>query len=308
MSEATVRNEKDVVFKIVFEDKDNLLSLYNALAGTNYEDASLIEINTLKDVVYVGMKNDLSFILDGRMSLFEHQSTVNANMPLRGLYYITDLYKQRYDGQQLYSTKLLKIPTPQFIVFYNGKTKLPDRMEMRLSDAFEHSTDQPDVEVVAHLININEGYSNELKSKCKPLLDYATFHQRIRENIEAGMTKEEAVNTAVDSCIRDGILADILKKERAKIMASILAEFDAEEYAEMLKRESMEEGISRGKLIGLIEQVCKKIRKNKSLEQIAEELEEELFVIQEICEVAKNYAPEYDEGKIYQELVKVNNR
>lgn len=303
MSETTVRNEKDVVFKIVFEDKDNLLSLYNALAGTNYEDASQIEINTLKDVVYVGMKNDLSFILDGRMSLFEHQSTVNLNMPLRGLYYITDLYKQRYDGKKLYSSKLLKIPTPQFIVFYNGKTKLPDRMEMRLSDAFEHQTEHPAVEVVAHLININEGYSNELKSKCKPLLDYATFHQRIRENVEMGMTKEEAVNAAVDSCIRDGILADILRKERAKIMASILAEFDAEEYAEMLKRESREEGKMEGKMEAKIELICKKLRKNKSPEQISEELEEDLAVIQEICEVAEQYAPEYDEEKVYQSIV-----
>lgn len=249
-----VRNEKDRVFKIVFKEKENLLSLYNALAGTSYDDASQLEVNTLEDVVFVGMKNDVSFLLDGKLNLFEHQSTVNLNMPLRGLYYLTDLYKQRYNGKQLYSSNLLKIPTPQFIVFYNGTTKIPDRMDLRLSDAFEHPTEKPDLEVVAHIININLGHNQDLLSKCKVLLDYVTFHQRIRDNIASRMTREKAVEGAVDSCIRDGILEDILRKERAKIVASVLAEFDQEEYEEMIRRESEEKGFQRGISQGQIQE------------------------------------------------------
>lgn len=241
-----VRESKDRVFKIVFKEKKNLLSLYNALAGTSYDDESQLEVNTLEDVVFIGMKNDVSFILDGKLNLFEHQSTVNQNMPLRGLYYLTDLYKQKYNGKQLYSSKRLTIPTPQFIVFYNGTTEIPDRMEMHLSDAFEHPTEHPDVEVVAHIININLGHNDDLLNKCKVLLDYVIFHQRIRDNITSGMTREKAVEAAVDSCIEDGILEELLRKERAKIMASVLAEFDQEEYEEMIRRESKEDGFREG--------------------------------------------------------------
>lgn len=295
MSEVTVvTTEKDRVFKIIFSDKEKLLSLYNALANTSYEDATKLEVNTLEDVVFIGMKNDLSFILDGRLNLYEQQSTINQNMPLRGLYYIADLYKQRYHGKQLYSSKLIKIPTPQYIVFYNGIKELPDRQELRLSEAFEHPTDTPDVEVIAHIININEGHNEELLNKCKVLCDYSVFNQRVRECMMAGMSKENAVEKAVDSCIEDDILGEILRKDRARIMASILSEFDEVGYAQMLREEGQEKK--------LIEMVCKKLRKDKSPELIAEELEEEESVIKEICEKAKKYAPEYDIDKIYEDL------
>ncbi len=299
MSEVTVvTTEKDRVFKIIFSDREQLLSLYNALANTSYEDASKLEVNTLEDVVFIGMKNDLSFILDGRMNLYEQQSTINQNMPLRGLYYIADLYKQRYHGKQLYSSRLIKIPTPQYIVFYNGIKELPDRQELRLSDAFEHPTDTPDVEVIAHIININIGHNEELLNKCKVLCDYSVFNQRVREYMIEGMSKENAVEKAVDSCIEDDILGEILRKERARIMASILSEFDEVGYAQMLR----EEGVEEGELKKVIEQVCKKLRKNKTSEMIAEELEEEESVIKAICEKARRYAPEYDIDKIYEDL------
>lgn len=220
-------------------------------------------------------------------------------MPLRGLYYIADLYKQRYHGKQLYSSKLIKIPTPQYIVFYNGIKELPDRQELRLSDAFEHATDTPDVEVIAHIININIGHNEELLNKCKVLCDYSVFNQRVREYMIEGMSKENAVEKAVDSCIEDDILGEILRKDRARIMASILSEFDEVGYAQMLR----EEGIEEGEMRKLIEMVCKKLRKNKTSELIAEELEEEESVIKAICEKAQRYAPEYDIDKICEECL-----
>lgn len=306
MSEvAVVSTEKDRVFKIIFNNREKLLSLYNALANTSYEDATKLEVNTLEDVVYIGMKNDLSFILDGRMNLYEQQSSVNPNMPLRGLYYIADLYKQRYSGKQLYSSKLLRIPTPQYVVFYNGLRDMPDRQDLRLSDAFEHATNTPDVEVIAHVININIGHNEELMKKCKVLFEYSVFNQRVRAYMMADIPKETAVEKAVNSCIEDDILGEILRKDKARIMASILSEFDEVGYAQMLREEGIEEGISQGISQGetkkLIELVCKKLRKNKTPELIAEELEEEESVIKAICETAKRHAPEYDEEKIYQE-------
>lgn len=299
-----VSTEKDRVFKIIFNDREKLLSLYNALANTSYEDATKLEVNTLEDAVYIGMKNDLSFILDGRMNLYEQQSTVNPNMPLRGLYYITDLYKQRYSGKQLYSSKLLQIPTPQYVVFYNGVKDMPDRQDLRLSDAFEHATDTPDVEVIAHVININIGHNEELLNKCKVLFDYSVFNQRIRAHMMEGMSKEQAIEKAVNSCIEDDILREILRKDKVRIMASILSEFDEVGYAQMLREEGIEEGIAQGENKKIIEQVCKKLKKNKTPEQIADELEEEITIITAICETAQKYSPEYDVEKIYEEWIK----
>ncbi len=307
MSEVTVATtHKDRVFKIVFHDKESLLSLYNALANTTYTDVSLLEVNTLEDAVYISMKNDLSFLLDGRMNLFEHQSTLNPNMPLRGLYYISDLYKQRYSGKMLYTSKLFKIPTPQFIVFYNGVEPIDDRIDLKLSDAYTYPTDTPDVEVIAHVFNINVGHNEALLEKCQKLSEYAEFNHRVRENISLGMSKQEAIGDAVDSCIKDNILREILRKERAKIMGCILAEFDEVEYAQMLREEGFEDGYEEGMksaMKKLIEKTCKKLQKSKSLQVIADELEEDIATIEKICTVAKEFAPTYDTEQIYQKLV-----
>ena len=174
------RTYKDRLFKIIFEDKKELLSLYNALTGKNYQNPDELEINTIDDVIYMHLKNDMSFILDDWQNLFEQQSTFNPNQPLRGFFYFADLYKVKYFGKKIYSTRLLKIPTPQYIVFYNGTTSMPDRKELRLSDAFQQPTTQPDIEVVAHMLNINYGHNKELMERCRKLKEYAQFIDIIR--------------------------------------------------------------------------------------------------------------------------------
>ena len=241
-----INTHKDRLFKIIFNEKKKLLSLYNALADTEYTDENQLEVNTLEDALYISMKNDLSFILDGRMNIFEQQSSINPNMPLRGLFYISDLYKIKYSGSKLYSSKLIKIPTPQYIVLYNGTDQYPDRKDLRLSEAFEHKTDNPDVEVIAHMININIGHNNDLMEKCRDLYEYSTFIDRIRENIKAGMDKKKAIENAIESCIRDGILSELLKKEKVKVMASVLSEFNEVDYAKMIREEGIEQGRSEG--------------------------------------------------------------
>lgn len=272
----TVLNtHKDRVFKIIFKEKKKLLNLYNALAGTDYTNEEELEINTLEDALYISMKNDLSFILDGRMSVFEQQSTLNPNMPLRGLFYIADLYKQKYSGVQLYSSKMLKIATPQYIVFYNGIDNFPEKRDLKLSDAFEHPTDTPDVEVVAHVININIGHNKELLSKCRELFEYSTFIERIRKNMKSDKTKEQAIQEAIESCIEDGILTDILKKEKVRIMASILAEFDEVGYAQMLRDEGREQGKEEGKnRINLLNQ---KLMEEGRLEDLMQSIQDKEY-------------------------------
>ncbi len=244
------RSYKDRLFKIIFEDKKELLSLYNALTGKNYQNPDELEINTIDDVIYMHLKNDMSFILDDWQNLFEQQSTFNPNQPLRGFFYFADLYKVKYFGKKIYSTRLLKIPTPQYIVFYNGTTNMPDRKELRLSDAFQQPTTQPDIEVVAHMLNINYGHNKELMERCRKLKEYAQFIDIIRHYLRENKqwSNEQAISKAIDDCIQNNILRDILQKERLRVMASILSEFDEVGYKEMIQDEAIEDGEIRGSI------------------------------------------------------------
>ena len=249
------RTYKDRLFKIIFEDKKELLSLYNALTGKNYQNPDELEINTIDDVIYMHLKNDMSFILDDWQNLFEQQSTFNPNQPLRGFFYFADLYKVKYFGKKIYSTRLLKIPTPQYIVFYNGTTSMPDRKELRLSDAFQQPTEQPDIEVVAHMLNINYGHNKELMERCQKLKEYAQFIDIIRHYLRENKqwSNEQAISKAIDDCIKNNILRDILQKERLRVMASILSEFDEVGYKEMIRQEAYEDAYEEGHEAGLEE-------------------------------------------------------
>ena len=244
------RSYKDRLFKIIFEDKKELLSLYNALTGKNYQNPDELEINTIDDVIYMHLKNDMSFILDDWQNLFEQQSTFNPNQPLRGFFYFADLYKVKYFGKKIYSTRLLKIPTPQYIVFYNGTTNMPDKKELRLSDAFQQPTEQPDIEVIAHMLNINYGHNKELMERCRKLKEYAQFIDIIRHYLRENKqwSNEQAISKAIDDCIKNNILRDILQKERLRVMASILSEFDEVGYKEMIQDEAIEDGEIRGSI------------------------------------------------------------
>lgn len=234
---------KDTLFRIIFRDKKELLSLYNALSDADYRNPDDLTINTKRDVIYIHMKNDVSFILDDHLCLYEHQSTFNPNMPLRGLLYLTDLYKPYIDNRRIYTSKLMKIPNPRYIIFYNGTKEMPDSVPLRLSDAFMHPEEISDIEVTAHMLNINFGHNKELMDKCRKLKEYAFFIATIRKYQETGIETETAIQLAMDECIRNDILAEILRKEKVIVMNSILTEFDEQAYAEGLREDGLRQGI-----------------------------------------------------------------
>ena len=132
------RKYKDRVFRIIFRDKKELLELYNAVNNSNYSNPDDLEITTIEDVVYMGMKNDLSFIIDDVMNLYEHQSSFSPNLPLRGLFYFASLYREYIEPvkQKLYMDSPMTIPFPQYIVFYNGTKEEPERQEVKLSNLY----------------------------------------------------------------------------------------------------------------------------------------------------------------------------
>ena len=284
---AVIRNYRDTLFRMLYRNKKRLLSLFNAVNGTQYDNPDDLTITTLEGVLYLGMKNDVSCIIDMMMQLYEHQSTVNPNMPLRNLFYVSDLL-QKYiyeEGLDIYSRKQIKIPTPKFVVFYNGDEEQPERKEIRLSKAFSANTGETNMELVVLQININKGQNEELKAACKTLQEYAEFTERAREHRKE-MELEDAIRTTIDECIRDGILKDFLLKNKAEVYHMCLYEFDVELHERVLREEEREEGrlegIREGRLAGQQEgmqngkkfakQVFKAFMSGKTPETIAEEL------------------------------------
>lgn len=246
---------KDRLFRMAFQEKKDLLDLYNAVSGRQYTDPEELMITTLEDAIYIGMKNDISFLVSDVLNLYEHQSSFNPNMPIRGLGYFADTYRQLIDGNRLdvYGEKLIRLPLPQYIVFYNGTKEEPDRMELRLSDAFlcQNPEEESCLECKAVMININYGMNRELMERCKRLKDYAVFVNRVRENEKQGLSLAEAVDQAVDSCIEEGILSDILEKNRAEVRNLILYEYDEQKHMEIVRDNAKEEGIEEGIEVGI---------------------------------------------------------
>ncbi|MDE6739257.1 MAG: hypothetical protein K2K07_09195, partial [Lachnospiraceae bacterium] len=174
------RNYKDTVFRMLFSERENLLSLYNALNGTAYADMDSLEITTLENAVYMNYKNDISFVFDFELLLYEHQSTLNPNMPLRDLFYVTRVLQNRIKDENLYSKSLIKIPAPRFVVFYNGTDFQPEQQILRLSDAFAKKKEHPSLELNVVVYNINFGHNPELLDACRLLKEYAQYVAQVR--------------------------------------------------------------------------------------------------------------------------------
>lgn len=243
------REVKDRLFRFLFtQDREALLELYNALNGTDYQDASQLQVVTIENAVYVMMKNDLAFILAGTISMYEHQSTYNANMPLRFLIYLSQEY-QNLLGQterDLYGSRQIPLPTPQCVVFYNGTQREPEEQILNLSDAFINKDRKADLELRVRMLNINYGHNKELMEKCHVLKEYAMFVDISRQFMEQGLPRQEAMESAIQYCIEQGILAKTLTKYRAEVLGMILEEFNREKYERTIREDGREEGIEIG--------------------------------------------------------------
>ena len=243
---------KDRLYKMIFNDKSELLKLYNAINGTHYDDPAMLTITTLDNAIYMIMENDLSFIIDMRLALYEQQSTVNPNLPLRFLMYITDIYSAYTKDMNIYGSKKVQIPLPSFVIFYNGVKSQPDRTEFLLSELFHPTTDQPALELKAVMLNINKGHNQELMNACHTLRDYSEYVARIR-TYSAEMPLTDAVEKAITECIHENILRDFLLKNRAEAKAMSIYEYDEEKTLRMFREEGYEDGERNGKIQATIE-------------------------------------------------------
>ena len=239
------RTFKSTLFIMLFEDKKNLLELYNAITGKHYADPELLEINTLENAIYMSMKNDVSFLIDGRLSLYEHQSTKNPNLPLRFLLYISHLYSRMTVKENLYGETIIQIPAPEFLIFYNGKDEMPERQTLKLSDMYSVQEGQPKLELNATLLNISGSNNQKLKEACRTLGEYAIYTDKIRSYTET-MELPEAVDRAMDECIREGVLKDFLMEHRAEARAMSIFEYDQERHMQQEREAGIEKGTASG--------------------------------------------------------------
>jgi hypothetical protein len=292
---------RDSLFRMLFgTDKKIALELYNAVNDTKYTNPNDLEINTLQDVIYMKMKNDLSFIIGSELNLYEHQSRVNPNMPLRGLMYISELYNQIYgDNPRIYDRTLLKIPTPKYLVFYNGDDNKwsEDCIKLKLSDSFSEPlplNEVGDYEWTATVININRGRNDSIKERSKTLYQYCYFVDAVKENAK-NMPFEKAIDEAVKECISKDILADFLMVHRKEVKLMCLTEFNEQKYIDMIRDDGRVEGRIEGKIEGAADKLVTLVESfssnhNISLEEACEELgvafseyEEAQSVIAKVC-------------------------
>lgn len=251
---------KDRLFNFLFGSEENkawTLSLYNAVNGSAYTDPSVIEITTIREVMYLGMHNDVSFLIADAMTLYEQQSTYNPNIPLRLLQYAGNLYEKFVKERKLnkYGSELLKLPVPKLVVFYNGRKDQPDEKMLYLSDSFPKGAES-DIEVRVRMLNVNFGRNQELLNACKPLREYAWLVEEVRKNNtshdETGMSS--AIDKAINEMPNDYVIKPFLEAHRAEVKGMLLTEYNEAEQMELFKedgrREGREEGLEEGRAEG----------------------------------------------------------
>ena len=269
------------LFVMIFEDKKKLLELYNAVSGKHYEDPELLEINTLENAIYMSMRNDLSFLIDARLSLYEHQSTYSPNLALRFLFYLSDILSGMTADANLYGTKKVQIPAPRFVVFYNGEEEQPDRQILKLSELYAVKEEVPKLEMEILMLNVNQGHNPELMEACHTLWEYAEYTGRVRKYAK-DQPIAEAVERAITECIREGVLKEFLEKNRREAKNVSIYEYDQEKHIRQEREEAWEAGERKGEENKIMELIQKKLAKGKSVYEIAEALEEEEDTIQRL--------------------------
>ena len=262
----TNRNYKDSVFVDLFAydvtAKENFISLYNALHGTNLEvETTDVQPVMLEQVLYMKYYNDIAMLIDGKIViLIEHQSTINKNMPFRFLEYIARIYEKITTKDEKFGRKLVKLPVPEFYVFYNGKEDYPTESMMKLSDAFIQLGDNSELknqlenanyplEISVKVININVDKENPILKRCEALKEYSEFIEQVRSNIENAVS--EPFTNAIKEAIKKGFLSDYLNRKSTEVQNMLLAEYDYDTDVAVQRKEAFNDGFSAGEEHGI---------------------------------------------------------
>ena len=288
------RTYKDSVFVTIFHEKTKLIELYNALFNTNYDESAPIDIVTIKDVLFRTLKNDVAFVLGGRfVVLVEHQSSINENMPLRDLMYISTVLKRMIDTTRLYREKRLMIPRPSFVVLYNGTKDFPAYRELRLSDSFlgEKQKDEEDaLQLIVKVYNINTEKNSEILGRCETLRQYSRFVEIMRSYKEDSELTNDVIVEVLDKCKKEGILTEFLDKYGTEIVEMLFKELTREEDLEISRLDGYEEGFNSGERAGFSKGERAGFSKGERAGfSKGERAGAERGAMQRQCEIAKNF-------------------
>ncbi|SCY43191.1 hypothetical protein SAMN02910370_02553 [Lachnospiraceae bacterium XPB1003] len=241
------REYKSDLFSMLMQEKKYALETYNAINNSNHKDPEAIEIITLEHGVSLSIRNDASFILDMSANYYEHQSTYSPNMPLRNLLYYTEDVRRwiRKEEKNIYGRSTISVPTPHFVVFYNGKQKRPEQEIQRLSEAFIKPSEKPELELTCRVININPGNNVNIMQRSSALAGYSYLIELVRK-YEPDMVLEEAIRRAIDECIAEDILAEFLRAHRNEVEKIMNLDFTHERQLELTARDEYNAGIQQG--------------------------------------------------------------
>ena len=278
MESSVNRNHKNSVFSTLFGTPEALRELYSAIEGIDVPHDAIFNINTLSDVLYMRQINDISFTLDDKIVvLIEHQSTINDNVPVRLLMYIARVYEKILDREKLYKKKIVKIPTPDFYVLYNGIESYPDRKELKLSTAYKKTDGLKlfennvfSLELIVQVYNINHGRNSEILKKCKLLDSYSFFIKKIRE-YGRHLSLDESIKAAIKYCIDNGILVHFLKNHASEVINMLTDDISVEEIIAIRSKEAWEDGLEEGLGKGR-EEVFELLSQGLSIEEIRQRL------------------------------------
>lgn len=304
-TQSSNREVKSSAFTTYFSDPKNAAQLYSALEGVEVSPED-IHFTTLEGVLFVARKNDMAFTVKNRVLVIsEHQSTVNHNMPLRDVIYYGRTMEKLIDPKAIYRRKLISIPTPEFFVFYNGDEPFPSEQVLKLSDAYLDKPDAPMLELTVKVININLPEGHAILAQCRPLYEYSWFIQRIKEHLASGMNRDDSIISAIKDCEKEGIMVDFVRAHGTEAVNMLFTEFNMEDALEVRYEEGFEDGVEKGELLMLIQQVSRKMQKGKTAKAIASELEEDALLIDKLCAAIKNSNPESPPEQIYETFLSI---
>ena len=275
---------RDSVFRSYFNDPARLLSLCNAVLGTNYTNPDELNINTLEGIFFDKQKNDISCTIGGHfLVLVKHQTTINENMPFRCLSYVAELLNNLIKNKnKLYNKGLIKFPKPKFFVLYDGNKDEPLQRKMRLSDAFDGDSDS--LELVVTAFNINHGLPQPLLQHCRYLFDYSTLVGKVKEGIRLGLSRRDAIRRAVKFCLEHGIMGNYLVEHSEEVFNMLALEWNMNDALAA----RFEDGYKDGRNEERESVAIKLIRRGRPLQEIHEDTGLSLHRLEQLANDNRN--------------------
>ena len=277
---------KDAVFRSYFKDKHRVLSLYRAVSGDNSLTEDDIELNDLAEALVNGKRNDVSFVSGNKLIvLIEHQSTINYNMPLRFLSYLSKFYNKLTSAKATYNKERIPLPSPQFYVFYNGRESTEEISEMKLEDAF--SDPNPVIKLKVKAFDIRYDRNSRLLHDCQEMMYYSIFVSKVEEYKTPEVTAEQAVLKAVNYCIEHDIMKEFMEEHRQEVVNMFTEEWNLEEAKRVAAEEAANKAAKEARNESKIEAIIEMLKDQLPVEKISKYTK---FSVEQIEEIGARYA------------------